>query len=73
MRQNPRSIQLFVAAYEEQSFTVAAQREHATQSGVSQHVSDLEDSLGVKLFFRSVGSVHPTPAGTAYYSACIEF
>jgi len=73
MRQNPRSIQLFVAAYEEQSFTLAAQREHATQSGVSQHVSDLEDSLGVKLFSRSVGAVQPTPAGTAYYSACVEF
>jgi len=73
MRQTARSIQLFVAAYEELSFTVAAHREHATQSGVSQHVSDLEASLGVKLFTRGVGSVLPTPAGTAYYSACIEF
>lgn len=73
MRQTIRSIQLFVAAYEELSFTVAAYREHATQPGVSQHVSDLEESLGVKLFTRSVGSIQPTPAGTAYYSACIEF
>ena len=73
MRQNIRSIELFVAAYEELSFTVAAHREHATQSGVSQHVSDLEESLGVKLFIRGMGSVKPTPAGTAYYSACIEF
>ena len=73
MRQTTRSIQLFVAAYEELSFTVAAHRENATQSGVSQHVSDLEESLGVKLFTRGVGSVQPTPAGTAYYSACIEF
>ena len=71
-RQSLRSIQFFVAVYEEQSFTVAAIREHATQSGVSQHVSDLEDSLSVKLFERSTGSVQPTPAGTAYYSACIE-
>ena len=73
MRQTTRSIQLFVAAYEELSFTVAAQREHATQSGVSQHVSSLEESMGVKLFTRGVGSVQPTPAGTAYYSACIEY
>ena len=49
-RQSLRSIQFFVAAYEEQSFTVAALREHATQSGVSQHVGDLEESLSVKLF-----------------------
>lgn len=73
MRQTTRSIQLFVAAYEELSFTAAAHRENATQSGVSQHVGDLEESLGVKLFNRAVGAVQPTPAGTAYYSACIEF
>jgi len=70
--QSLRSIRLFVAAYEELSFTVAAQRENATQSGVSQHVSDLEESLGVRLFIRGVGAVRPTPAGTAYYSACID-
>ena len=35
-------IRLFVAAYEERSFTAAAQRENATQSGVSQHVAKLE-------------------------------
>ena len=72
-RSSLRSIRLFVAAYEELSFTVAAQRENATQSGVSQHVRDLEQSLGVQLFNRGVGSVRPTPAATAYYSACIEF
>lgn len=65
-------MRLFVAAYEELSFTLAAQRENATQSGVSQHVGDLEDSLGVKLFVRGLGAVKPTPAGTAYYAACIE-
>ncbi len=73
MSQSLRSIRLFVAAYEELSFTVAAHRENATQSGVSQHVGDLEESLGVRLFIRGVGAVRPTPAGTAYYSACIEF
>ncbi|MBL8383367.1 MAG: LysR family transcriptional regulator [Burkholderiales bacterium] len=72
MSQSLRSIRLFVAAFEELSFTEAARRENATQSGVSQHVSDLEESLGVRLFLRSVGAVRPTPAGTAYYSACIE-
>jgi len=64
---------MYVAAYEELSFTKAAAREHATQSGVSQHVGFLEESLGVRLFNRGVGALSPTPAGTAYYSACIEF
>ncbi|MSQ56800.1 MAG: LysR family transcriptional regulator [Limnohabitans sp.] len=69
MRQTLRGIQLFVAAYEELSFTLAASRENATQSGVSQHVGDLEETLGVKLFIRKLGTVKPTPAGRIYYAA----
>jgi DNA-binding transcriptional LysR family regulator len=37
-----RDIRLFIAAYEERSFTAAATRENATQSGVSQHIRKLE-------------------------------
>jgi LysR family nitrogen assimilation transcriptional regulator len=66
-----REIRLFVAVYEEQSFTAAAVREHATQSGVSQHIKNLEDRLGVQLLDRQKG-VRPTPAGTAYYLRCLE-
>lgn len=73
MRQSIRSISMYVAAFEELSFTKAAAREHATQSGVSQHVGFLEESLGVRLFNRGVGALSPTPAGIAYYSACIDF
>ncbi len=67
-----RDIRLFVAAYEERSFTAAAKRENATQSGVSQHVRKLEDSLGVGLFVRNKGRVVATPAGDSYYRHCIE-
>ena len=67
-----RDIRLFVAAYEERSFTAAAAREHATQSGVSQHIRKLEDRLGVKLFSRNKIEVAPTPAGDDYYQRCIE-
>ena len=67
-----RDIRLFVAAYEERSFTAAAKRENATQSGVSQHVRKLEDSLGVSLFVRNKGRVVATPAGDSYYRHCIE-
>jgi DNA-binding transcriptional LysR family regulator len=72
MSEGLRSIQVFVATYEERSFTAAAKREHATQSGVSQHVRKLEDRLGVKLFSRDRGKVLPTPAGEAYYERCVE-
>lgn len=67
-----QDIRLFVAAYEERSFTAAAQRENATQSGVSQHVRKLEDRFRVGLFTREKGRVAPTPAGDTYYRACLE-
>ncbi len=65
-------IRLFVAAYEERSFTGAAQRENATQSGVSQHIRKLEEALGIQLFSRDKGHVLPTPAGDRYYQRCID-
>lgn len=68
----PRDILLFVAAYEERSFTAAAAREAATQSGVSQHVRKLEARFGALLFTRDGGRVSPTPAGDRYYQRCLE-
>jgi LysR family transcriptional regulator, nitrogen assimilation regulatory protein len=65
-------LKFFVAAYEERSFTAAAERVHATQSGVSQHVRQLEDQLGVPLFLRDKGKVRPTPAGDRYYRHAVE-
>ena len=67
-----RSIQLFLAVYEERSFTAAATRENATQPGISQHISSLEKSLGVKLFRRKRYDVSPTPAGDIFYRYCQE-
>ncbi|MDB5642416.1 MAG: transcriptional regulator, LysR family [Hyphomicrobiales bacterium] len=65
-------IRLFVAAFEERSFTLAAQRENATQSGVSQHVRALEERLGAALFMRLKGGIEATPAGRAYYEKCLD-
>jgi LysR family transcriptional regulator, nitrogen assimilation regulatory protein len=67
-----RDLTLFVAVYEQRSFTAAAQRERATQSGVSQHIRKLEESLGVRLFTRSKGEVQPTPAGDTLYLKCLD-
>ncbi len=64
-------MRLFVAVYEERSFTAAALREHATQSGVSQRIGKIEARFRVKLFIRETGSVVPTPAGENYYSHCL--
>src|SRR5215468_9853579 len=67
-----RQIRAVIAVCEEGSFTRAAARENATQSGVSQHVASVERTLGVKLFERSSTGVTPTPAGLRYYKRCIE-
>lgn len=72
MANSIRDIRLFVAAYEERSFTAAAARERATQSGVSQHIRKLEDLFQVRLFERGGGRIAPTPAGNAYYMHCLE-
>jgi len=67
-----RQIRAIIAVCEEGSFTRAAARENATQSGISQHVAAAERTLGVKLFERSATGVTPTPAGQRYYKRCVE-
>jgi DNA-binding transcriptional LysR family regulator len=66
-----RQIQAFVAIVEEGSFTAAATREGATQSGMSQHLKLLETRLGVALLGRSGRRVVPTAAGRRYYDECV--
>jgi DNA-binding transcriptional LysR family regulator len=65
-------IRAVIAVCEEASFTRAAERENATQSGISQHVAAVERKLGVKLFERAAGRVTPTPAGLRYYKSCVQ-
>src|SRR5690349_3280023 len=67
-----RQIRAVIAVCDEGSFTRAAEREAATQSGVSQHIAALERTLGVKMFERSSVGVRPTPAGMRFYRRCIE-
>src|ERR1700733_5505197 len=67
-----RQVKAVIAVCEEGSFTRAAQRENATQSGISQHVGAVERALGVRLFERSSTGVAPTPAGLRYYRRCVE-
>jgi LysR family tcuABC transcriptional regulator len=66
-----RQVRAVIAVCEEGSFTRAAARENATQSGISQHVAAVERMLGVKLFERSARGVAPTPAGVRYYKSCV--
>jgi len=67
-----RQIRAVIAVCEERSFTRAAARENATQSGISQHIAAVERALGVSLFWRSTAGVTPTAAGTRYYRRCVD-
>ena len=62
-----QQLRSFVTAFQERSFTAAAKRLNATQSGLSMQVKDLETSLGVRLFERSTKGVRPTVAGEMLY------
>ena len=62
-----RGLKALLAVYEEQSFSRAAERENATQSGMSTQVRKLEDALGTPLLERGRGTLDLTPAGQLVY------
>jgi LysR family transcriptional regulator, nitrogen assimilation regulatory protein len=67
-----RQIRCFVAAYEEGSFSKAAQREHCTQPGLSVYIQRLESLLSHRLFDRQARGVTPTIAGRRFYGYCTD-
>ena len=56
-------LEAVVAAVEERSLSVAAERLRLTQSGVSRRVHAAEDTLGCRLIERAMHGVIPTNAG----------
>jgi DNA-binding transcriptional LysR family regulator len=58
-----KQLETFYWAVKLGSFTAAAQRTHVCQSTVSMRIQELESTLGVKLFDRSLRSIRLTPRG----------
>lgn len=56
-------LQIFSIVVQEGSFSAAAERLYMTQSAVSQHIKELESSLGRQLFQRGWRGVRLTPHG----------
>ncbi len=63
---NFRALQLFIAVYDSQSFSVVARREGVSPSMVSRVIHQLEDALGQQLFYRNTRAVVPTEAGRLF-------
>ncbi|MFD0981227.1 LysR family transcriptional regulator [Tropicimonas aquimaris] len=67
-----QQLRYFVAVYEQGSFSAAVDKVHATQSGLSMHVSQIEKRYGVTLFERSSSGVTPTEVGRAFYKEAVK-
>jgi DNA-binding transcriptional LysR family regulator len=59
-------LRVFVTVAGQKSFSKAAQLLRISQPAVSQHISELEKQLGVKLFQRQYGVTLLTPAGEVF-------
>lgn len=69
---DPISLRLFVAVCEEQSLTLAAERESIAASAISKRLAALEDQIGTTLLERGRRGVELTEAGKALLAAARE-
>ncbi|MCB0384290.1 MAG: LysR family transcriptional regulator, partial [Bdellovibrionales bacterium] len=64
---NLNNLRVFECVYKTRCMTTASKELHLTQSGVSQHVKSLEETLEVKLFDRINKKIYPTSEGDELY------
>ncbi len=65
-----RSMSVFVRVADSGGFASAARRLQMSASAVSKTVTELEDSLGVRLLARTTRQLSLTEAGRIYYEQC---
>lgn len=56
-------LKYYLQLCEDHSFTVAAKHLFITQQALRKSIRNLEDELGVELFYRRGNAINPTPAG----------
>lgn len=66
------SMKAFTAVVEEGGFAAAARKLQLSRSQVNKFVINLENHLGVQLFYRTTRKVTPTDNGRAFYDRCID-
>tara|TARA_B100001013_G_scaffold288219_1_gene188025 strand:+ start:152 stop:1045 length:894 start_codon:yes stop_codon:yes gene_type:complete len=62
-----RLLEIFWYVYEEQSFSMTAQRLGLSQPTISDHIRSLEAQIGTKLFERKGRQIQPTSAAEGLY------
>ncbi|HIF9102467.1 TPA: LysR substrate-binding domain-containing protein [Photobacterium damselae] len=65
-----KGIRAFIYVAEHGSFTIAARILGSSKANVSQLVTELENSLGVQLLFRTTRKLRLTDIGDGYYQRC---
>ncbi len=67
-----RHLQIFTAVYRTRSFTRAAEELYTSQPTISEHMKNLEERLGCRLFDRLGRSISPTPAADLLYPKAVD-
>jgi DNA-binding transcriptional LysR family regulator len=67
-----RQLRIFTAVYKTRSFTRAAAELFTSQPTISEHMRNLEEHLGCKLFDRLGRSIMPTPQAELLYPKAVE-
>jgi DNA-binding transcriptional LysR family regulator len=67
-----RSLRIFLAVVETQSFTAAARQLHLGVPTVSKSIAMLESSLGSPLIYRNTRRVSVTETGERFYRQCLS-
>jgi DNA-binding transcriptional LysR family regulator len=65
-------LDLFFAAANSNSFTQAAEKCNVAQTTISKYIAQLEDELGMKLFYRTTRECSLTEAGHTFYNGAKE-
>ena len=65
-------LELFFAAANSDNFTQAAEKCNVAQTTMSKYIAQLEDELGVRLFYRTTRECSLTEAGHKFYNGAKE-
>ena len=66
-----RHLRYFTAVVQWKGYREASRRIHVAQPAISQTVADLEEELGLKLFYRVKRVARLTPEGEVFYAEAV--